>query len=98
MSKISSYNLDLQEQANEYGFSTTQEALDAGYTIGGDCDEPRLIEPLTAAHEVWAKEKAEKLSILQSIKEEIINDYGTDCALVGDLEGVYDWIEKEAHD
>ena len=95
---MSSYNQILNEQAKKLGFSGLSQALEAGCTVGGDCDEPRLIEPLTAAHEAWAKEKAEKLSILQSIKEEIINDYGTDCALVGDLEGVYDWIEKEAHD
>lgn len=33
MSKIGAYNLQLQEQANELGFETVQEALDAGYVI-----------------------------------------------------------------
>lgn len=33
MSKIGNYNLELQEQANELGFSTVQEALDAGYEV-----------------------------------------------------------------
>lgn len=88
----------LQEQANELGFETIQQALDAGCVVEGDCDQPVLVEPLELAHRAWEKEKEEKLSILQSVKEEIINDYGTNCALVGDLEDVYDWIEKEAHE
>ena len=36
MSRISDYNLMLQEQAEQLGFSTTQEALDAGYVIDND--------------------------------------------------------------
>ena len=33
MSNISTYNLELQEQANALGFSTTQEALEAGFEV-----------------------------------------------------------------
>lgn len=33
MSKIGRVNLELQEQANELGFSTVQEALDNGYEV-----------------------------------------------------------------
>ena len=36
MSRIGIYNLELQEQANEYGFETTQEALQGGFTIKDD--------------------------------------------------------------
>ena len=67
MSKIGSYNLDLQEQANNFGFSTTQEALDAGYTIGGDCDEPKLIEPLESAHNAFEREKQLVIEGLKSL-------------------------------
>lgn len=88
----------LQEQANELGFETVQEALDNDYDIVGDQLVYNAAKGLESAHRAWEKEKEEKLSILQSVKEEIINDYGTDCALVGDLEDVYDWIEKEAHE
>ena len=33
MSEIGKINLDLQEQANELGYSTVQEAIDAGYVV-----------------------------------------------------------------
>lgn len=33
MSKLGRVNLELQEQANELGFSTVQEALDNGYEV-----------------------------------------------------------------
>lgn len=33
MSKTGKVNLDLQEQANELGFSTVQEAIDNGYVV-----------------------------------------------------------------
>lgn len=58
-SKIGAYNLELQEQANELGFETTQQALDAGCVVEGDCDHPVLVEPLEAAHRAWEKEKEE---------------------------------------
>lgn len=71
MSKIGAYNLELQEQANELGFETTQEALDAGYTVGGDCDQPVLIEPLVAAHRAWEAEKKKVLEGLKSVYNDI---------------------------
>lgn len=33
MSEIGKINLDLQEQANGLGYSTVQEAIDAGYVV-----------------------------------------------------------------
>lgn len=58
-SKIGSYNLALEEQATELGFESLSQALEAGCVTGGDCDQPRLIEPLEAAHNAWEKEKEE---------------------------------------
>lgn len=96
---MSQIAMELEEKATELGFESLQQALDAGCTVEyGPAGQSELVEPLVAAHRAWEKEKEEKLSILQSIKEEVIDDYGTDCALVGDLEDVYDWIEKEAHE
>lgn len=68
MSKIGSYNLMLQEQANELGFETTQQALDAGCVVEGDCDQPRLVEPLELAHRAWEKEKEEALNAIDHLK------------------------------
>lgn len=68
MSKISSYNLEIQEQANELGFETTQQALDAGCVVEGDCDHPVLVEPLVAAHRAWEKEKEDALDAINHLK------------------------------
>lgn len=71
MSKIGAYNLELQEQANELGFETTQQALDAGCVVEGDCNHPVLVEPLTAAHEAWEKKKNDVLEGLKSVYNDI---------------------------
>ena len=73
MSRIGSYNLELQEQANELGFSTTQEALEAGCVIEGDCDQPKLVDPLTAAHNALQKEKEEVLVELGMLSDNLTN-------------------------
>lgn len=57
MSKIGRVNLELQEQANELGFSTVQEALDNGYEV--DYENETLKDPQEAAHEAWLKEREE---------------------------------------
>ena len=83
MSRIGSYNLALQEQAEELGFETTQQALDAGCVVEGDCDQPVLVEPLELAHRAWEKERdgvlenlAHLLNIYKGVKpdEDIIED------------------------
>lgn len=38
MSKISQYNLEIQELAEELGFSTPQDAFNAGYSVEEDKD------------------------------------------------------------
>lgn len=75
MSKVGRLNLELQEQANELGFSTVQEALDNGCVVGTELfgDAPRLIKPidmqkeLEKAHEAWLKEKEEVIKGLQYV-------------------------------
>lgn len=71
MSKIGAYNLELQEQANELGFETTQQALDAGCVVEGDCTHPVLVEPLELAHRAWEAEKKKVLEGLKSVYNDI---------------------------
>ena len=93
MSKIGAYNLELQEQANELGFETTQQALDAGCVVEGDCDQPVLIEPLEAAHRAWEKEKERVLEGL----DYILRGYNLE---LNDAEKIVDAIKfiEEAHE
>ena len=90
MSKIGSYNLMLQEQANELGFETTHQALDAGCVIEGDCDQPRLVEPLELAHRAWEKEKKEVMGDLMNLMIHSVYDHDI-------IERAYKFIE-EAHE
>lgn len=54
MSKIGRVNLELQEQANELGFSTVQEALDNGYeVIQRTMGAPRDLDEIDREPEVW---------------------------------------------
>ena len=76
MSKIGAYNLQLQEQANELGYGTVQEALDDGCKI--EPTEVRLISPLEQkieaekyelkkAHEDWLEERAKVIEELTEV-------------------------------
>lgn len=72
MSKTGKVNLDLQEQANELGFSTVQEALDNGYTCIFSMDgEFRLVDKTERAyeqaHKAWLAERETVLSELRMI-------------------------------
>lgn len=82
MSKIGRVNLELQEQANELGYDTVQEALDNGCVVGTELfgDAPRLVKPidmqnkldeLEEAHKAWLKEKGEVLEGLYSVYNDI---------------------------
>lgn len=82
MSKIGDYNLKLQEQAEELGFSTTQDAIDAGYVEGYDLvnNKARLVKPLDfskaleeqeKAREAWLEERKEVLGELISVYNDI---------------------------
>lgn len=61
MSKIGKLNLDVQDQANALGYSSVQEVLDDGYEVNVHGE---LVEPETAAHNEWLKEKQELLDDL----------------------------------
>lgn len=78
MSKIDNYNLILQEQAEELGFSTTQEAFDNGYeVVEKQNGEPYLAQFLSAedeqeeAHKAWLKEKEECIRKLELTLENV---------------------------
>ena len=72
MSKIGGVNLDLQEQANELGFSTVQEALDNGYTcIFNMNGEFKLVSNTDKAqedaHRAWIAERDAVLDELEML-------------------------------
>lgn len=74
MSKMDKVNLDLQEQANELGFSTVQEAIDNGYTaIYKDDGEVKIMKEEDwqheQAHNEWLMERDVILTKLRMIRE-----------------------------
>lgn len=84
MSKIGDYNLELQEQANDLGFSTVQEALDNGYEVV----EEALIKAdgRAKAHETWLEEKKNILCRLQEALTELcsVETWGEEAQAVAD--------------
>ena len=71
MSKIGRVNLELQEQVNEWGYDTVEEAIADGWdaneamaTLVGRVDED---EELENAHKAWLKEKEEVIKGLQYV-------------------------------
>lgn len=86
MSKIKRVQLELEEQANELGFETLQEALDAGCVV--DWGKKELIDPLTAAHRAHERKKADVLEYLGAIKT-YFNKAQDSYAPEEDLEGQY---------
>ena len=75
MSNIGKVNLDLQEQANELGFSTVQEAVDNGYVIIYNEDETgaRLMKnedwQHLQAHNEWLIERETILNELRMLAD-----------------------------
>lgn len=75
MSKIGVYNLELQEQANELGFSTVQEALDNGYIINADDELEKkalvsfeeTLEAYEKAHEIYEEDKKNIITKLENL-------------------------------
>lgn len=66
MSKIGNYYLELQEQANELGFDTVEDAFDAGYEAYMGKLQPKEDEQ-TKAHEAWLEEKNIVLGDLKNL-------------------------------
>lgn len=71
MSKIGRYNLALQEQANELGFSTVQEALEDDFSIVDGQLTYDAMKGLESAHRAWEKEKAEVLKDLAMVADNL---------------------------
>lgn len=71
MSNIGKYALEIQEQANELGYSTIQEAFDDGYAVVDDAlikvDSHDALAEMEKAHEAWLKEKEEVLGDLNQL-------------------------------
>ena len=95
------FNLELQEQAEELGFETTEDALNAGYEVdmeamGQGVARLCIDREQEQAHEAWLKEKHEVLHLLESVKEDIINLNGgnNNHVAIDELDYVIDFIEK----
>ena len=101
--------MQLQEQAEELGFETVQEALDNGCVVGTELfgDAPRLIKPidmqkeLEEAHKAWLKEKEKVLEELESLltfnKDNACTPYEVSYMLEKSLDKIkhaIDFIEK----
>lgn len=72
MSKIGGVNLDLQDQANELGFSTVQEALDNGcaciFNMDGEFKlVKKLDKELEDAHRAWLSERDTIIAKLEMV-------------------------------
>lgn len=59
--------MELEELAQEKGFGSLSEALQAGCEAKYDEDTVELLDPLEAAHRAWEKEKADVLEGLSHL-------------------------------
>lgn len=91
MSKIGRVNLELQEQANELGFSTVQGALDNGYeVVQRTMGAPRDLDEIDREPEVWyelrkkdgLQRQAEELGF-STVQEALDNGYVVGTDLLG---------------
>lgn len=85
----------LQEQAEELGYGTIQEALDAGYEVSYRASgDHKLYKPdeQELAHREWLKEKEYKLKTLRLTAELCRNSDMPNTA--DDLEAIADFFEK----
>ena len=74
MSKIGRVNLELQEEANELGYDTVQEAIADGWEANEIAATLTKKDELREAHEAWLKEKVlEELDVLNTYFKEIID-------------------------
>lgn len=71
MSKMGALNLELQEQANELGYSTTQEALDNGLQVQYNSDGSAVLVPFLTDKELEKAEQARREDMLDKIDEAI---------------------------
>ena len=76
MSKIGRLNLELQEEANELGYDTVQEAIADGWEANEIAATLTKKDELEEAHEAWLKEKKEvleELDVLNTYFKEVID-------------------------
>lgn len=94
--------IQLQECAEELGFSTIQDALDAGYVEGYDLvgNKARLVKPLDfskaleeqeKAHEAWLEERDALLKDLREQEQMARESYEVDHTVI---KHAIDFIEK----
>lgn len=104
MSKIGQYALDIQEQANELGYSTIQEAIDDGYEVIEDTltkvDSHDALAELEEAHKAWEKKKKEVLGDLNLLMAGMMVsgktlENSTDLSVV---HRAFHFIKEECHD
>lgn len=83
MSKTGNYYLELQEQANELGYETVEEAITDGCKV--DISKQKLITPLEQkiddektelekAHEAWLEEKKALLEELENLHDYFVEE------------------------
>lgn len=90
MSKIGNYALALQDQANELGFSTIQEAFDNGYEdITGVLVKVDYDSEYEKAYKAWKREKEILLGDLNNLL--ICKAFDHDI-----IERAYNFIKKGA--
>lgn len=96
---MSQIHLELTEQANELGFESIEEAEANGYRVDytGEGWELKLdmAKAQEKAHEAWLKERDEVLSIIESIKEDIVelNNGDNEHVAIDELNRVIDFVE-----
>ena len=99
MSKISQLHAELSQQASDLGFRSIEEAETHGYTVKYSGDEAFLVPDIDKAHkgihEAWLKERDEVLSIIESVKEDIIelNNGDNKHVAIEELNRVIDFVE-----
>lgn len=75
MSRIGNYALDIQEQANELGYSTIQEAIDDGCAVVDNAlikvDSRDVLDEMREAHEAWLRKKEELLIELSMLADNL---------------------------
>lgn len=75
MSKIGRVNLELQEQANELGYDTVQEAIADGWEANEIAATLTKKDELEEAHEAWLKEKKKVLGYIRDIQDMLEDVY-----------------------
>lgn len=91
--------IQLQENAEELGFRTIQEALDNGYNEVQDLVNGTFklekVDEQEEAHEAWLRERDEVLSIIESVKEDIVelNGGNNEHVAIDELNRVIDFVE-----